>query len=1060
MPVTRVGRMAEGARMRFGLLGPLLVDDGGVRPVAGVRQRRLLAALLVRANRVVSLDALAEIVWDGVPPAAPAALRTQVMRLRRALGSAADRVVTRDPGYVMTLDAEELDITLFEALYEDTGVAVRAEQWPDVLDCTARALGLWRGQPLSDVDSPTLRDECVGRLEELRAQAVEWRTDAELHLGRHGRLVPALREQARRQPLREHTHAQLMIALYRCGRRPEALEVYHAVRRTLADELGIEPGLELRRLQKRILDADGDLLLPDPDTSTAAQKSVPRQLPAAAQYFTGRGRELDDLLTWCNEPSATGGPVVISAIDGMAGIGKTALAVHTAHKLAGAYPDGQLFIDLHGYTKGSTPREAGDALEVLLRGLGVNARQVPEDLEERAAFYRQHLADTRTLIVLDNAAHEAQVRPLLPGHPGCLVLVTSRKRLKGLDDARSLSLDLLPPADAVALLRAVAGPERFPADDSSLDEVAHLCGQLPLALRIAGALLRHRPAWNLEHLAALLRDQRQRLKTLSDGERDLATVLNLSYTGLDEPHRLLFRCLGLLPGPDADAAAAAALLECDADAVTGLLEDLVDHNLLIEYVAGRYRLHDLLRAHARTLAVAVDAEPERAAAEDRLLHYYAHTAQTASLAIARTPRPGPDGLAPAHVPAPQAPEAARAWLRTEYPNLEAAFAHAHTGPHALDQHTIALAAGLAEILVSDGPWSRALEIHQAAAEAAARRQQPAAHATALTDLGWVRRLTGDSAGAAEALGQALEIFRAIGNHNGEANALTYLGQVREMTGDLPGAAEALGRALEIFRTIGQGHGEANALIGLGQVRHLTGDYSGAAEALGRALEIFRTIGQGHGEANALIGLGRVRHLTGDYSGAAEALGRALEISRAIGNHNGEANALTYLGRVRRLTGDYSGAAEALGRALEIFRTIGQRLGEANALTGLGQVRHLTGDYSGAAEALGRALEIFRTIGNRTNEAWALNHYAATLAALGERSRALALYRQSLAMNRELDKPDDEAISLEGIGEQHLATGSSDRGVDLLREALEIYQRLGMTPDAERVRTRLAHLETS
>src|SRR5581483_10381280 len=313
---------------------------------------------------------------------------------------------------------------------------------------------------------------------------------------------------------------------------------------------------------------EGGLAVPVPAgqaaPSAAARLPRPRQLPAAAGHFTGRLAELEWLTGLAGLPApAAGGTVVISAIDGMAGIGKTALAVHAAHRLSGRFPGGQLFIDLHGYTKDRPPREPGEALGAFLRVLGVPAGQVPGDLEECAALYRQHLAGTRTLIVLDNAVSEAQVRPLLPADPGCLVLVTSRRRLKGLDDARSLSLDLLPPAEAAALLRAVAGPGRAPAGDTVLAEIAGLCGRLPLALRIAGALLRHRPAWSPAHLAELLGDRHQRVHVLADGERDLGAVFDLSYRALGGRHRLLFRRLGLVPGPDADAYAAAALLECD-----------------------------------------------------------------------------------------------------------------------------------------------------------------------------------------------------------------------------------------------------------------------------------------------------------------------------------------------------------------------------------------------------------------------------------------------------------------------------------------------------------------
>jgi tetratricopeptide (TPR) repeat protein len=823
-----------------------------------------------------------------------------------------------------------------------------------------------------------------------------------------------------------------------------------------------------------------------------------RQLPADTALFTGRDGDLDQLLALAGQAGSGGSPgaVVISAIDGMGGIGKTALAIRAAHRLAEGYPDGQLFIDLYGFTQGTAPRHPGDALATLLSSLGVPPGQMPADLAARAALYRDRLAGTRTLIVLDNAADEAQVRPLLPACDTCLVLVTSRRRLKALDDALPLPLDVLPPGEAVALLRKAARLGNHPRDVPLLERAAELCGCLPIALLIAGALLRAGgKAWDLAVLADRLaaRQPGRELADYTDGTRSLEAVFDLSYRTLPEDQRLLFRRLGLLPGPEIDAYAAAALLDADANRAGLLLQRLSDHSLLTGAAPGRYRLHDLIRAHARTLAVTLDPEPEREAAQGQLLHYYAYTAQAASLPVARLPRPEPHGPPPACAPSLAGPEAARAWLRTEYPNLEAA--HAHASTHALEGHAVALAAGLAEILQTDGPWTRALEIHQAATAAAARQQQPIARATALTDLGRMRYQTGDYPGAADAHAQALEIYRQTGNRLGEANALTNLGRVWYMREDLPRGADALAQALEIYRQTGHRLGEAGALTDLARVQHLAGAYPGAGDAITRALEIYRQTGNRLGEAGALNDLGRVRHMTGDLPGAADAHARALEISRAIGNRHGEANALNllghvrqitgdfvaaadalaqaleisrqtghrlgeagalnYLGRVRHATGDYPGAADALAQALEIYRQTGHRLGEAGALNYLGQVRHATGDYPGAADALAQALEILRRMGDRIDECWTLSHYAATIAATGDRPRALALYQQALAMGRELNMPSEEALSLEGIAGHHLATGNPAQGAEHLRQALQIYQRLGMRADIERVTARLA-----
>ncbi|NUS16383.1 MAG: tetratricopeptide repeat protein, partial [Streptomyces sp.] len=854
-------------------------------------------------------------------------------------------------------------------------------------------------------------------------------------------------------PPHERVHVRLMQALASAGRRAEALEAYEQARRALVAELGVEPGPELRELHGRIL-AGEEVRAPRPEPAPPAGGAVPRQLPAAAGHFTGRHAEIAVLtgLVGGGPDAVAGRTVVICAVDGMAGIGKTALAVHTGHRLAERFPDGQLFLDLHGYTEGVAPREPGQALEWLLRALGVPPWHIPEEVQARAALYRQRLADTRTLIVLDNAASEAQVRQLLPGAPGCLVLLTSRRRLKGLDDAHTVSLDLLPPDDAHALLRAVAGPDRVTAGDPLLEDIAQWCGRLPLALRIAGALLRHRPAWTLEHLAHLLRDQQRRVPALSDGERDLATVFDLSYAGLGERHRLLIRRLAPAPGPDVDSYAAAALLAADPDDTTGLLEDLVDHNLLIAHAPGRYRLHDLVRAHAHALA-ATDPPAERDAAVDRLLHYYAHTAQRASIPVGRYPRPEPDGLAPAHAPAVTSPESAWAWLRTERDNLEAASAYAQAG--ALHGHAVALAAGLAEILCVDGPYSRVIALLKATAETAERHGHPWAYALALTYLGGLRRLTGDLPGAADTLAAAFDLHCVLGNRLGEAAALTELGTVRRETGDLPAAGEAVTGALEIYRELGNRLGEATALTELGTVRRETGDLPGAGDAHLRALEIYRALGNRRGQAKTLIDLAHVRSLVGDFAAAVDALTPALEICRANGHRDKQAYALLQLGRAWRRLGDLPGAAGAVGQALEIFRALRNRNREAEVLVELGLVRQSTGDPQRAADAVGEALGIFRALRNRASEAWALNHQAAIVAAAGDQPRALALYGRALAMHRELNKPTDEAVALEGLGECHLAAGETGPGITYLEQAHAIFRHLGMTADADRVRTRLA-----
>jgi hypothetical protein len=442
----------------------------------------------------------------------------------------------------------------------------------------------------SDLEADWLRAQ-VDALQDHRLDALERLAALYHEVGQAERAVALLRDAAPNHPQRDGLIALLVRVLAITGAGALAVEVADQAIDAL-DRAGLPVGPRLREARRQAQ-------RPAPPGALAA----PRQLPPDTGALTGRGRELAELLDVAdNMRGAPTGTVVISAIDGMAGIGKTALAVHAAHHLAERFPDGQLFVDLHGFTQSLTPRTAMGVLADVLRTLGVPPQQIPDDLAARAALYRDRLAGKRMLVVLDNVASEQQVRPLLPGHPGCLVLVTSRRRLKALDEARVLSLDVLSLPDAIALLRTVAGPGRIPASEPQLERVAHLCGLLPLALRIAAALLRHRPSWTLAHLVDKLRDAHPTLAGFHDGDCDLAAVFDLSYTALPEEHQRLFRRLGLNPGPDTDLYAAAALLDVDPGTAESLLQHLVDHNLLTESIPGRYRMHDLIRAHSHILA--------------------------------------------------------------------------------------------------------------------------------------------------------------------------------------------------------------------------------------------------------------------------------------------------------------------------------------------------------------------------------------------------------------------------------------------------------------------------
>ena len=1124
--------------MRFNVLGPLTVDTPAAGPVvlrAGI-PRNLLLLLLLNANTVVAGGQLAEQLWgDAQPAVASAGLRNHVSRLRRQLGpEAGARVRTVSPGYLVEVGEGELDARVFtDSCRRGRRLLLRGDA-AGAAEALSGALLLWRGEPGADLPLSADVQAQLQRLNETRLLALEGRVEADLRLGRHRELVAELRSLVEAHPLRESLHEQLMLALYQAGRQAEALEAFRELRRTLVREVGVEPAASVQELHQRILAADPALTplpagtarpaTPGPvhvraaGTASAADPASgsglglaalatapgrpgkPCQLPADTRSFTGRGREVDALVALAGQvpQGSEPGTVVISAVDGMAGIGKSALAIHAAHRLRGQYPDGQLFIDLHGHTPGIAPLAAGEALDWFLRALGVPPQLIPQDLDGKAACYRDRLADTRTLIVLDNAAGVAQVRPLLPATPGCLVLVTSRRRLTGLDDAHALALDVLSHAEAVALLRSVAGPDRLPADHPAIGELITLCGHMPLALRVTAARLRHHPALRPEHIVEQLRDERGRLGYLQDEDRDLTAVFESSYAALPPAEQLLFARLALVPGPDTDAGAAAGLSGTDRRTVERLLESLLDHNLLAQPAPGRYRFHDLVRLYARTLS---DAEPAaaREAALGRLLDYYQHTAQAGDRHLVRFTRSGrtgpgrtPTAAVSAAAPRLEDRAAALSWMRAERHNLLAA---AQAMTEVDPPRAVALTAALDSFLQQEGPWTLAVALHRVAAGIALGHGDPTLAADAFHALGRAHILLGGYPAATDALGRAMELYQGLGDQLGEANTLHVVGRIRHMSGDFPNATRLQQQALELYRGLGDRLGEANALHDLGRARLLTGDASAAA-VLEQALAVYRSLGHGSGEANTLWSLGRARSVAGDYPAATDLLRRAHTIFRDLGGRIGEANTLHDLGRVQRTIGDHPAAAalleqslaifqdlgfraseahsvSELGRlrfavgdhreaavlqeqALLIFKEIGSRQGEAIALHQLGRIRHATGEEPDAAGLLERALAIFQDLGDRQGETEVLTSTGALVADTAGAAAALASYRAARDLAREVRSPLDEARALEGAARCAARTGDRAAALADLRQAVTLYRSLGV-PEAEPATALLAAL---
>jgi tetratricopeptide (TPR) repeat protein/transcriptional regulator with XRE-family HTH domain len=753
----------------------------------------------------------------------------------------------------------------------------------------------------------------------------------------------------------------------------------------------------------------------EPDNSLAAGGGAAmRTLPRDAASFVGRELELAHLTEVLATDTASGGVVGIHAIDGMAGIGKTTFAVHAAHLLAPRFPDGQIFLRLHGHTPGHTPINPADALAILLATVGVTPQQIPAEVEARAGLWRDRMSGKKVLLVLDDATSSDHVLPLLPSAAGTLVLVTSRRRLTALPEATPIALDILESAEATELFVRLTSRHDLRPSDLGVADVVRLCGYLPLAIGLMAGQLKHHRTWSVAELAAGLAAAQDRLATMRAENASIAAVFDLSYGELADRQQRLFRRLGLQPGADIDTYAAAALDGVDLSAASALLDDLYAHHLIDEPSRGRYRFHDLIREYARRLAAA-DERAMRDAATDRLLRYYLHTARAADRHLARR-TPALDfpaitdmGLLPA--PPLATVEEATGWMDAERLNLHAAVDYAAL--HDRSSYAISIPVVMHGFLRTYGHWDQALALYRTALATARRIGDRIGEALALNDLGDIQHLTGDYPAAEVSLSQALKIFRDIGNSLGEANAISYLGLVQHLTGDYPAAQASLSRGLELYRNLGDALGEAVAFNDLGTVQYLTGDYAAATTSQNQALKLYQDLDDRHGQASALAELGAVQLATGNYAAATASQEQALQLYRDLGHRWGQAYALNQLGDIQRLTEDYAAAAASQDRALQLYRDLAYRKGEAETLNSIGE---LSFERSFLVESHDR-------------------------------------HQQALIIARAISSPLQEARALEGIADCRLHEGHVDDEAALLREALLIYRRIN-SPRARQVEAAL------
>jgi len=908
--------------MRFRILGPLEVcgSDGEMISLRAPKQRTLLFVLLLHANTAVSVGRLEAALWPARPPrSAAGVIRTYVSGLRAALGiGGAGRLpgLAKEPGgYRLALSPGDLDLDVFDDLSAQGRAALARGDAEQAARLLADALALWRGEPGGDVAFDADGTAILADVAERRAVAEETWAEARLLLGDGADLIGRLRPLVTAHPLRERARGQLMLALYRAGRKTEALAEFRALRRMMASELGIEPSALTRDLHQRML-ADDPALAPAREPGI-----ILRQLPGDVRDFTGRDAALaamKSLLLGLGEAA----PVVI-AITGMAGVGKTALAVHFAHLAAGGFPDGQLFVDLRGHAE-AEPKSPAEALRGFLRALG--AREIPGDTDEAAALYRSLLAGKQMIVVLDNAADAGQVRPLLPGSAGSLVLITSRSRLPGLlarDGVRPVVAAPLTGAEGVALLRKILGASRVQDDPGAAAAIVECCARLPLALRIAAERAANRPQLALAALAGELAIEQGRLDALAiaeDADTSVRPVFSWSYRKQAPDAARMFRLLGLHPGPDIGIAAAAALAECTEADAARLLEVLADAHLLGEAAARRYQFHDLLRVYAAERGAADDSPVSRTAALRRVLTWYLHTADAADRVLIPA-RP--------HVhlePAPVNPlkftsyDSALAWSDAEYPNLMAAV-HAAA---AAGEDTVAwkLQVALASYLEICRPWAEWVAAGQTAVKAAQRAGDLRGEASLLNQLGHPYMALGRFDEALDCMHRALRIRTEIGDRWAQGSTLNNIGAIYGELGRIDDSIRYYRNGLDLAVETGDQRLESIALLNIGEAHRKRAQHDKAAVCYRQALLIARKTDDALTEGKALSYLSDTLLSLGQPTASRHHLMQALTAWQRAGDRKNIADTHGKLGDLLSAIGQDRAAHEHWREAQAIFEEMG------------------------------------------------------------------------------------------------------------------------------------------
>ncbi|MGW0842499.1 AfsR/SARP family transcriptional regulator [Streptomyces sp. NPDC002787] len=1047
-------------------LGPLELWHGGRQyPLGSLKERRVLAVLLYAQGDPVAVDTLVERVWDDdeVPVTAVETLHTYLSRLRNRLRRAVgDLALLERPSprrYRLRLQqTDDVDFVRLQRLRDEARAAAGRGDREYAVGLLHTAASLWRGEPFAEFTGDWAAS-ARARLTEDHRRVREERIRLELELGRHADLLGELHELVSLNPLAQQAVATLMLALYRSGRDGEALALYRTTRLRLSEELGIDPGIELQDLQRRILGQDPALREHRPavvgqgagqgDAVRAADRA-PRSpgssLPRDTRDFTGRTSELDIMLAdHVRDGNGTALPVTV--VHGMPGVGKSALIVHAAHRMRGRYPDGQFYVDLRAYGD-QPPYDPADALAFLLHTVGV-PDPLPATLDERTARWREWTARRRVLLVLDNVRDAEQIRPLLPGSPDCHALVASRNRLTELDGATSLLLDVLSVSEAGALFARIAGAARV-SDTAALRRVVELCGRHPLTLQLHASRFRHRDTWDLEYVADRLDGATDRLEEFDER---VAAALQMSCADLDASARRLFRRLALHPGPDITLEAAMALSgDVEPGAVRRAAESLLDRHLLDEPVRDRYQLHDLARAFGVRLARQEDPPAERRAALRRLMSYYLTAADRADrLAYSRRRR----RHVPAELIAPITPgfttaahaesaaDEASVWLSVERGNL---LAVARTAAGEFPEFAALFPHVLAHSLQRWGTHDITAELQAAALTVLRSGEDRPALARTLVERASVLAREDHNAALAAAT-EALALFENLGDSRGRADALLEIGRAHLGAARGEACLRELDRCLVLYRAVDDRLGIAAALNVQGTARVHRAEYTEATHCFRTALVIHRELRDRHGEAIAWNNLGDIRLALGLHEEALYYYEHALVLMHEIGGKKELAILDTNIGAVYSATGQPERALACFRRALASHRACGDAIGEVNTLISLGDTCASSGRTADALAHFGAAEEVARRIDNPYERQRALLGIADTHYAERRWGISLETYRNALSIAHEHSYSMCSARALAGISRAGLRMHDIPSARAHAERAMVMYRRLGADGEA-------------